>query len=144
MKKTEAKAPKEETKTFVMGLTGGRLRRITVPASWKVTFGPCVPGGNKQGYTNGSDKFGMSLRFYEGKDHQRAVFTDVIWFRDASLKVEERVTKTKQKVIDKETPSGRKGMVVEARITEWRDPEAPDDETDQDFLRLTNNTEDDF
>lgn len=122
-------------KTYLMDLSGGRMRRITVPASWKVTFGPLVPK------PSGDDRYQnktFALRFYEGRDQQRAIFTDVLSFRDESLKVEERVTKTKQQVVHKDAPSGRREMVVEARVTEWRDPLAPEDSTaDANFLAIT-------
>ena len=144
MAKKQAKT--SETKTFIMGLIGGKMRKITVPDTWKVTFGPLVPGMTSARMTGHGGELGMALRFYEGKDMQRAVFTDVIWFRDESLQVEERVTKTKQKIIEKDTPKGRRATVMEARVTEWSNPDAPDndDEEDDGFLQITDETGKDF
>jgi hypothetical protein len=127
---------KPEMKTFLMELKGGKLRRVTVPATWKVTFGPLVPSEVRHG-----DVRTFALRFYETKEQQRAVFTDVVSFRDMSLEVEERVSKVKQKMVHKEAPGGRREMMVEARITEWRNPDAPDDDggvaaQDQEFLAI--------
>lgn len=124
-----------ETKTYLMELKGGKLRRVTVPSTWKVTFGPLVPSEVRHG-----DVRTFALRFYESKEQQRAVFTDVIAFRDVSLPVEERVSKVKQKLVHKNAPGGRREMMVEARITEWRNPDAPDDdhaEADEEFLAIT-------
>ena len=126
--------PQVGTKTYLMEVKGGKLRRVTVPSSWKVTFGPLVPSEVRHGEVRT-----FALRFYESEQQQRAVFTDVIAFRDVSLPVEERVTKIKQKAVHKDAPGGRREMMVEARITEWRNPDAPEDEThgDSDFLQIT-------
>ena len=125
----------DETRTYLMETKGGKLRRVTVPASWKVTFGPLVPSEIRHGEVRT-----FALRFYESKEQQRAVFTDVLAFRDTSLPVEERVSKIKQKVVHKNAPSGRRDMMVEARITEWRNPDTPDDDatdSDDEFLQIT-------
>jgi hypothetical protein len=127
-----AKKNSDAMKTYLMDLSGGRMRRITVPASWKVTFGPLIPNDK---YGNERGKY--CLRFYESKDQQRAIFTDVVAFRDASLAIEERVTKTKQQTIHKDGPTGRREAVVEARVTEWRNPDSPQDvESDKQFLAI--------
>lgn len=52
--------------------------RITIPSTWKVTYGPVSPGK----YTEG----GNALRIYEDDKRQRAMFTNVTSFRDMSLK----------------------------------------------------------
>src|SRR5215472_17483150 len=71
-----------ENKTYIIHRNYETLR-VTVPASWKVTFGPGVPFSNpKNGCTS------WALRFYEAKDKQRAIFTDVISFFDTSIKLE--------------------------------------------------------
>jgi len=131
------KPTSDETKTYVMTLASGSLRRITVPAHWKVTFGPLVPPRDQSGESQSrfSGKW-FALRFYEGKDQQRAVFTDVVAFRDESLRVEERVTKTRHHVAHKQAPGGQRQVVMQASVTEWRDPLAPDDGGDQEFLQL--------
>ena len=54
---------------------------IEVPPEWRVTYGVTVKGG----YT---EQRGRDLRIYEGT-HARAVFTNVVHFRDLSLKVEQ-------------------------------------------------------
>jgi hypothetical protein len=50
--------------------------RITIPSTWKVTFGAIVPGKTVSAY---------GLRIWEGTDKQRAVFANVESFRDLSI-----------------------------------------------------------
>jgi hypothetical protein len=122
--------------TYVLDLVNGDQRRITVPSKFKVTFGPTVP------YIKGSTNHerGYALRFYEGnKENQRAIFTDVIAFRDSAIPIEEKVTRTKQQTLRKQHGrEGFKDVVVEARVTEWRNPDAPA-EPDQEFLAIEGN-----
>lgn len=136
-RKTTAKAA---TTTYLLDLGNGNKRRITVPTAWKVTFGPAVPfSGKDRGYT-GSERSGYALRFYEGnKENQRAIFTDVRAFRDQSLAVEEMVTRTKHQTVRKSTEHGVKDVMVEARVTEWINPDAPAS-TPQEFLSLPHHT----
>ena len=65
----------------------GKLR-ITVPEDWKVTFGPVSPGGK---YGGGGE---LALRFYESDTKQRAIFTDVVSFRDLSIPVQRQLKKS--------------------------------------------------
>jgi len=117
-------------KTYIIETKGGMLRKVTVPEAWKVTFGPLMPG------TRGDQA--LALRFYEAGDKQRAVFVDVKSFRDASIPVRERVTKTKAQRVRRDAPGGAKDVVMEARITEWRDPDGEEvTNTDEDFLELS-------
>ena len=95
--------PEVRMTTCVLELKDGGLRRVTVPSAWKVTFGPLAPA-NKGG--NG----GLCLRMYEDNTRQRAIFTDVRTFRDASIPIEERVTKTDEQVVWQETPEGREAI----------------------------------
>lgn len=125
-----------EMKTYILELKGGNQRRITVPANWKVTFGPLTPGER-----NGSGT--LALRFYESKENQRAIFTDVKSFRDSDIEIQEKVTKVKQQNLRRETPDGDKLVCVEARVSEWVDPDA-ETEPEEEFLRLdyTSSSED--
>jgi hypothetical protein len=105
-----------DEKIYILELKNGQMRRIRVPASYKVTFGPLIPGER-----HGSGC--LALRFYEGKDHQRAIFTDVKSFRDASIPIEEKRVKTDSKRVRKNTAEGAKDFIVEARTSEWVDPD---------------------
>jgi hypothetical protein len=125
-----------ETKTFILGLKGGHIRKITIPATWKLTFGSVVPFG--PGPRHGGEG-GVALRLYEGnKENLRAVMTDVVSVRDASIQMMEKRTSTQRKAAQKQTPHGMKDVVVEARVTEWVNPDAEEDEGQpNEFLKLT-------
>lgn len=116
-----------ETKTYILELKGGRQRKIEIPADWKVTFGPIAPGSRAH---NGADA--MALRIYESKEQQRAIFTDVVSFREAGIPILEKTVKVKQQRGTRSTKSGSKDVMLEARVTEWTDPDAPE-EPDAEF-----------
>jgi hypothetical protein len=117
---------KKGQKTYILELLNGDLRRITVPETWKLTFGPVVPYSGKGGSSDGR----VCLRFYEGsKENLRAVFTDVRAFRDESMEIRERRTEVKRQVVQRRDGGGMKNVEVEARVTEWVNP---DDVTDGD------------
>ena len=82
----------ESTKTYEIEFSDGRVQRLTVPASYKVTFGAIVPSDKAATY---SGTGGWGLRFYEGSaaGGQRAVFTEVKRFRDLSLPMEVRAVR---------------------------------------------------
>jgi hypothetical protein len=71
-------------KSYLVVTKDGELR-VTVPENWKVTYGPIAPG--TRGW-NGVQN--LAIRFYESAEKQRAIFTDVISFRDLSIKVEKK------------------------------------------------------
>jgi hypothetical protein len=56
-------------------------RRLTIPATWKVTFGAIVP--SEKAASAGTN--GWGLRIYEAQDKQRAVFTGVQNFYDIGI-----------------------------------------------------------
>lgn len=65
-----------ETTTYEIETNRGTYR-ITVPSTWKVTYGPVSPGKFGDG--------GNALRIYEDEKRQRAMLTNVTSFRDISL-----------------------------------------------------------
>lgn len=113
--------------TYILQLRDGKERKVTVPNNWTLTFGPLVVGGRQRGEAvpSGSGVGGVALRFYEDgkKENQRACFTDVISFRDASIMIEERVTRTRAQTLYRDTPEGKKQVIVEANVKEWRNPD---------------------
>jgi hypothetical protein len=119
--------------TYLVTCKGGKDQRITVPSQWKVTFGQLNPGSKNPGGGGAP-----ALRFYESEKQQRAVITDVICFRDMSIQVEEKRTNVKQQVLTKDTAHGKKNVVVEGRVEEWVNPDAPQ-QGDQEFFRLEHN-----
>lgn len=56
--------------------------RIDIPESWKVTYGLLHPGTR-----NPNPGQGYTLRIYESETKQRAVFQNVISFRDLSIPI---------------------------------------------------------
>lgn len=110
----------DERQTYIVVTKKNGRQRITVPGDWKVTFGPVAPGSKGGGY-NGQT--GLCLRFYESDTKQRACFVDVVEFRRVDIAVEQYVTRTEAQTVYKDTPEGRKQFVVEANISEWRDPD---------------------
>jgi len=68
--------------TYEITFTDRGPIRITIPATWKVTFGALVPA--KAGASMGPH----GLRIWEGTDKQRAVFANVSSFRDLSLDIQ--------------------------------------------------------
>lgn len=127
-------------KTFILELANGDVRKLTIPATWKLTFGQLIPHTLRQ--TNGGSSQ-VALRIYEGnKENLRAVMTDVVAVRDASIKIVERRTTVERKAAQKRTEHGMKDVMVEARVTEWVDPDAGDagDPTKpNEFLQLAQN-----
>lgn len=112
-----------ELVVYLLEMKDGSRKKITVPKSWKVTYGPLVPG-SKDGNMNGAGA--LCLRFYEGnKDNQRAVFAGVQAFRDMSLPLEEEVTQTHEEIVSKETDQGQKSFVVRGEVKEWVNPDNP-------------------
>ena len=111
-----------EKKTYILELNNGNLRRVTVPADWTLTFGPTIPFMGKGTPVSAG---GTALRFYAGTDkkNQRAAFTDVRAFRDADIEIEERRTEVQRKVVEQEGPGGMHNVEVEARITQWVNPD---------------------
>lgn len=109
-------------KTYLIEFENGKRKRITVPESWKVTFGPAVAGVNKpgRGYQH---EMPMALRFYESTDKQRAIFTDVTSFRDLSIEIEEEVVSVQEKQGYMECEGVRKATTFQAKTREWVDPD---------------------
>lgn len=129
-------------KTFILELVNGNTRKITIPATYKLTFGQLVPHTLRE--TNGATSQ-VALRIYEGsKENLRAVMTDVVAIRDASIEISEKRTTVQRKVAQKASAQGAKDVVVEARITEWVNPDAEDTSSPNEFLKLTADTGSDF
>lgn len=122
-----------ETKTYLLTLKDcNAIRKVTVPAHWKMTFGMTAPYSAKGGGYN----YGLALRFYEGSEKNlRAVFTDVVAVRDDSIQILERRTETQRQVVQKHTKQGAKDVVVEARVTEWVNPDDDEDAESNPFAQ---------
>ena len=127
------------SKTYILELKNGNTRKITVPSTWKMTYGSVVPYTAKAAASQQGARADYALRLYEGnKDNLRAVYTDVVAIRDASIQTVERRTSVQRKKVQKMTDQGLKDFHVEARMTEWVDPDNEDDSrpVPEEFLRL--------
>ena len=69
-------------RTYEIQFTDRGPIRVTIPETWKITFGAVVPGA-KGGYAAGA----FGLRIWEATDKQRAVFANVASFRDLSIDI---------------------------------------------------------
>lgn len=105
---------------YLLQMEDGSQKKVTVPGDWKVTFGPLTPG--QKGEPSHGAK---ALRFWTGKDRQRAVFTGVASFRDMSIPVEEKITKTQAETYYKGEGDNRKAVNVEVAASEWVNPDEP-------------------
>jgi len=66
----------------------------------------------------------------------------VVAIRDASFAVVEKRTTIQRKAAQRQTPHGAKDVVVEARVTEWVNPDKEDDSGEpNEFLKLTDGSE---
>lgn len=133
-----SKKPNEEKKTYILTLREGGLRKLTIPATWKLTYGSLAPYQKATGYDDRSKTF--ALRVYEGSEKNlRAVFNDVVAIRDASIEISEKRTSVKRQMVQKATANGARDVQVEARISEWVNPDSEEsDSVDNDFLKIGN------
>ncbi len=108
---------KPSTTTFLLEMKDGSQKKITIPSDWTLTFGALVPGSQ-----HNLGKLGLRVR--KGQS-QKAVFQDVESFRDTSMQIEERVTTVKEETFYKGDGENKKAVVVEGKVHEWINPDAP-------------------
>ena len=111
----------EDKVTYLLEMKNGARKKVTVPASWKVTFGPVCPGSKEAGYNGNA---GLCLRFYEGAD-QHAVFVGVESFRDTSIEILEEIVETKRESFVRQGQEDGEALVVEATAKTWQNPDDP-------------------
>lgn len=109
----------DETTTYLIVHEDRTERKITVPSTWKVTFGPAVRGLNKAGSTV---KVPLALRFYENDTKQRAIFTDVVSFIDMSITMSIKKRSVQEKQGFMECDGKRKATTFRATSEEWVNP----------------------
>jgi len=90
--------------------------RVTIPADFKVTYGRVQPGA--RGYDEG-----YCLRIYESDTKQRAVFVNVVSFRDLSIPVQRRVKTVKNSAKSKRDSKGNAELSDKTTVSEgeWED-----------------------
>jgi len=114
-----------DTRTLLVERRGGEEFQVDIPSGWKVTFGPlAVSNGPKTG--NGP-QMPMALRLYESDNCQRAVFTDVVSFRDMSIPMRMKKVNVQEKHGVIEFDGVRKATTFQATSVDWINP----DNTDQ-------------
>jgi len=118
----------EEKITYLIEKENGKRFKITVPASWKVTFGPATKGGDRR-TTPSNLKMPMALRFYENDVKQRAIFTDVVNFRDVSIPVEEEKVDMQEKDGFTEVDGVRQRTTFQVKTKRWVNPDNIADDT---------------
>lgn len=114
-KSKAAESAKEET--FLLLMKDGSQRKVTVPPGCSVTFGALIPGQE-------SNHGRLGLRVWRGKV-QLAVFTEVESFRSLDLRIEERITTTKEETFSKGDGEAAQSVVVATQVHEWVDPDKP-------------------
>ena len=115
----------ESTTTYLLEFDNGKRQRITVPSSWKVTFGPAARGTN--GPSQRNYNMPLALRFYENEKKQRAIFTDVKSFRDTSIVIEEERISVQEKEGFVEAAGKRKRTSFQVKTKEWVNPDCHDE-----------------
>ena len=123
-----------EKTTYLLELTDGSRRKITVPSSWKVTFGPAYIAKNLRVGPNNGQSTGtipMALRFYESEKVQKAIFTNVLNFRDMSIEIEDEIVSTSEKDGYMECDGVRKRTTFQATTKEWVNPDIQKEEIPQ-------------
>jgi hypothetical protein len=100
---------------------------VEIPASWKVTFAVQT--------AKGTDLSGRDVRIYEnigGKDHTRAVFTGVLSFRDASVRVFRRSASVQATASERRDEKGSTASSVSSIQHTWEVEEIPEKLEDDD------------
>jgi hypothetical protein len=114
------KTQTDEKRTYLLEMSDGTRKKVTVPAAWKVTFGAFQPGSP----SGSSQAHAPTIRFYEGsKENQRAVITGVQGFRDMSIGIEEEIVNTQEETFSRETPEGVKNVAMNVAVKTWVNPD---------------------
>jgi len=114
--------------TYLLEMKSGTQKKITVPSNWTLTFGALVPGAQSHGGK-------LGLRLWGPGKVQKAVFQDVESFRDIAMKLEERITTTKQEMYRKGDGEQAKEVILEAVVHEWVNPDAPKERTTEEATK---------
>lgn len=116
-----------ETRTLLITKQNGDEIQVDIPVHWKVTFGPAfVNHGPKM-----EGRIPMALRIYESDKMQRAIFTDVVAFRDLSIPMRIKQVKTQSKDGFMECEGVRKRTTFQATTHEWVNPDEKASDTKQ-------------
>ena len=120
-------------RTLLIKQEDGSEIQIDIPETWKVTFGPAHIGETVKSSSSG--KVSMALRVYESEKMQRAVFTNVLWFRDMSIPVRVKKINVQEKEGYMEVDGAKKKTIFQAKTSVWVDPDNEEGQS-QDFPQL--------
>ena len=128
MAKKKVTKTEESKTTYLIEFENNNRQRITVPSKWKVTFGPLAIRGANSGRKVGlQQKMPIALRFYENDNRQRAVFTNVLSFRDMSIGIEEERVDIQQKNGYVECDGRKKNVAFQATSKQWVNPDGEEE-----------------
>lgn len=113
------------TRTLLVEKKDGTEFQIEIQEEWKITYGPAVVGKVGSGLDG---KVPMALRIYETEKLQRAIFTDVVSFRDLSIPIKVKQVNVQQKHGFMECEGQRKATSFTASTVEWINPDEPQQE----------------
>jgi hypothetical protein len=122
MQKKEPNKPKDET-IYLIEFEDGSRKKVTVPANWRVTFGPVVSFGADRRPQGNRYTVPVALRFYEDETKQRAIFTHVTNFRDMSIPILEEKVQRKDKVGRVEVDGAYQNINLSAEVKQWTNPD---------------------
>jgi hypothetical protein len=125
------KVDPEETRTLHV-TTKREEFRITIPASCKVTFGPIFTSSTRRNNSYSEGGAPTALRIYEANDKQRAVFTDVLTFRDLSYPLERKVAAVKERAVWEDDGRGFRQERSGTRVDKWLPAGPQEEEGDED------------
>lgn len=108
------------TKTLLVTKKDGSEFQIDIPEEWKVTFGPAAVGMSK---VMAGERMPLCLRIYESETLQRAIFTDIVSFRDMSIPIRVKQINVQEKHGYVEFDGKRKQTTFQATTSEWVDPD---------------------
>jgi len=122
----------EKTKVILLETGSGR-KKLTIPESYRLTFGPLVPGG-RDGHGT------LALRVYSdvSKKNVVATFRDVKSFREIGsiTIIEERVSEKQDAFYRKDDRGQQRKYEGIVRESNWIDPDDDEPEADPNQLRI--------
>jgi hypothetical protein len=124
----------ENIREYLIEKADGTKLKVKIPNDWKVTFGPAVKGKNQPTVGERRLKMPMALRFYENETKQRAIFLDVVEFRDLSIPIEVEKVDIQEKDGFTEVDGVRQRSTFQVKTKKWTNP----DEINEDTPKLPN------
>lgn len=122
---------KASTRTILIEVKGGKVRRLVIPDYCHLTFGPVAIGAKQ---FNGESPNVLRVYGDAKRTNLLAVYRDVLSFHDEEVQLTERIIKAKTKRYRDDRANGGREYTAEVRRTVWRDPFSDDADDDDDDL----------